>query len=261
MDSEDPVFHNHLVQVVGAIGGYETSLDASSKKTFIIGDQCIECLRDLKRYLRRDDQTPHRTAFKLLGKLAVLQTALIPILVSKIEINNPQRGFEETKNKIILGAIELMVPLTWPINEAEVESVALELEVLRQYKEAFLKDNVIEVIMSELISVLSTMETQVITEKETTKELGKIRLILSLFRNLLAIRDVKPRSSSSAEIYLRSTLQERIIMEFEKHHVIDLLMSFIATIYDPIYGGWKLLLLECVYWIFVDRDPSLLANV
>ena len=49
--------------------------------------------------------------------------------------------------------VELLVPLTWPINY-ESEQVVEEIEILKSYKEAFLVQGALKPILQLLVKVL-----------------------------------------------------------------------------------------------------------
>eukprot|EP00962_Isochrysis_galbana_P033620 scaffold11294_cov117-Isochrysis_galbana.AAC.7 len=72
----DPEDEEELLLIVSGLG----LIDASKGGTgYLVGSECSDCLRDMQRYLRRDDQ--HVLAcHRALGAWRVLQTHLLPIL-------------------------------------------------------------------------------------------------------------------------------------------------------------------------------------
>jgi hypothetical protein len=56
-------YDNHVLRVCSALGG---SIDGA----YFPGDEAIDCLRDLKRFLRQDEQEQDRITNRLLGVIA-----------------------------------------------------------------------------------------------------------------------------------------------------------------------------------------------
>ena len=71
-----------------------------------------ECLRDLKRFLRMDEQENLKTSHLLLGKWNIVSSDLIPMLVSAVEKDNL---------KLAVSTCEVLVPLTWPLKEPNAQ--------------------------------------------------------------------------------------------------------------------------------------------
>lgn len=75
-DILSPIIHS----TVAALGGVET--DASTHVTrYIPGDDCLGCLRDLKKLWRKDDTDDERTVARVFWETRVLINDLIPILI------------------------------------------------------------------------------------------------------------------------------------------------------------------------------------
>ncbi|KAI8809346.1 timeless protein-domain-containing protein [Cladochytrium replicatum] len=243
------IFDQHLLQTCTAIGGIEKRLeqrDGSSGRTevkvFILGDECLACLRDLRRYLRRDDETTSREVFRMLGRWNILQTTLVPLIRSG-----------PSDPKVLMGAVEIIVPLTWPILPEAVDFAPEELEFQMRYKEALTNENVICIFRDLLVEVLKI-------EEKTEKDYGRIRLLISFFRNLLAISDIEAGIGSSAEGFLRSSLQEVLVNLLSKTQVVDILIGLAASIDEPDHHDWNLVIMEIFYLLFRDRDPVELAK-
>ncbi|KAJ3192124.1 hypothetical protein HK101_007023 [Irineochytrium annulatum] len=66
----------HLLSIVAALGGYE-----GTPSVYVPGEEVLDCLRDLKKILRGDNDTPDRSVFLTLGRWSVLQSHLLPILL------------------------------------------------------------------------------------------------------------------------------------------------------------------------------------
>ncbi|KAJ3415201.1 Topoisomerase 1-associated factor 1 [Chytridiales sp. JEL 0842] len=200
-----------LLNICQALGGYvedEVVLENGRTTTvsrYVPGDEVIECLKDLKRILRRDDDTIGRKVFITLGTWDIMHKDLLPILMTcDVEKNR----------KLAMSVVELLVPMTWPIAE-DAENIPLHVEILNRYKEEFLKDGILDKIMKLLLMALSTP-----------------------FR----------------------FFHFSMISAFDKNNVLELILTFAASMDEREYAEWNMVILEIVYHIFRDRDASELAG-
>jgi hypothetical protein len=69
--------------VVAALGGLETSPD-QKHRAYKLGDSCYGCLKDLKRFWRKDDTDDDRTVARIFWDTRVLINDLIPILLETV---------------------------------------------------------------------------------------------------------------------------------------------------------------------------------
>jgi hypothetical protein len=87
----DPADEEELLLIVSGLGLTDAS---EGGKGYLVGSECSDCLRDMQRYLRRDDQ--HVLAcHRALGAWRVLQTHLLPIL--RTCKNDPKLVFDVLK--------------------------------------------------------------------------------------------------------------------------------------------------------------------
>lgn len=112
------LYENHVLSVCNALGGYEGN-------SYKAGDEATDCLRDLKRFLRLDEEQKDRSTHLLLGKWKFAKTDLIPLLISSAN---------SEKFKLAMGCIEVLVPLTWPTERALSPE---ENDIMMMYKSAF----------------------------------------------------------------------------------------------------------------------------
>ncbi|KAI8849218.1 timeless protein-domain-containing protein [Chytridium lagenaria] len=222
----------YLLSICTALGGHEEKNidpddpEAGTTLVYIPGDEVSECLKDLKRILRKDDMTPDRQAFLTLGKWEVLQKHLIPILL----ITNV-----ETNMKLVTAIVELFVPMTWPVDEKSPEIVNHS-HVLRRYKEAFMSEKII---------------AQPHKDRNSSDE-ARIRIILFLFRNLLAIRDAPRGAIFRQQKHTRNPCSSGV----EKSNIIQLIITIAGSLKEREFADWKAIILEIVYYIFRDRSPA-----
>ncbi|KAJ3135876.1 Topoisomerase 1-associated factor 1 [Geranomyces variabilis] len=256
MDFDDvpPPADSHLLSICAALGGleqvdtYVEGVGIVSQKQYVLGDETLACLRDLKRLLRTDERSKDRTVVRALGRWKILQTDLLPIL---------RVAHASNKVKVAQAVLQLFVPLTWPINTASHDAAGQQ-EIQRGYKEAFLQDGVLCSVLDLILTPLSVPHRD-----RTERDHGIIGLVLTLFRNLLAIRDTQTDVLSTGEKYIRSTLQESLIVCLNKAEIIPLLLSFAGSVDQREFSDWNMTIMEVFYYMFLERDPGelLAANV
>lgn len=114
----DPLLQDHILSICTALGGLEVD-ESTGKESYALGDEClgkarvalalltlpwythllspallyfIDCLKDLKRFLREDDQIPDKPLLRTLGQWQVVQTDLLPIFL----LNAPCQSKEQS---------------------------------------------------------------------------------------------------------------------------------------------------------------------
>ncbi|KAJ3350857.1 Topoisomerase 1-associated factor 1 [Entophlyctis luteolus] len=224
---------NQLLNICTALGGFEGD-------KYIPGDEAIECLRDIKKLLRIDVRSSSRYTFDVLGEWNFVARDLVPfLLVTDVA----------TSYKTALLIVELMVPLTWPypVDPADPMSPN-EIATLLKYKECFVSVKVLEKIVAILL-----VSVAIPFRDRSEKENAKIRLILSLFRNLLAIKDPQASVVASGDSYFQASLQERLVGAFHQAKVFELILTFASSMEEKEFRGYNMLILEIVHLIFRGR--------
>ncbi|ORX43590.1 timeless-domain-containing protein [Piromyces finnis] len=249
----DKVYQAHLLSVCSALGGFETVelSNGESVKKYVIGDECYDCLKDLKKFLRQDDSNVEKYVSRSLGSWMIVQKDLIPIL---IEYKNDE--------KISMAVVEVLVPLTWPIEvtldeiKTNDQDIPNQIEYLESYKEAMVSTEALDALFEIIVKPLS-----VSFHDRNYKETALIRLIFTLIRNLLCIKDKEASVLTSTDKLRRSTLQERLMIKLQKSNFIELLLSFSGSLDESEYVEWNMLILEIFYYMFIGRDPEeILSN-
>eukprot|EP00850_Spirogloea_muscicola_P016653 SM000136S00199 [mRNA] locus=s136:393383:398241:- [translate_table: standard] len=234
-----------LIAVATGLGSLRA--DAAGVVRYVKGEECLESLKYLQRLLRRDDPGT-RDIFRQLGRWGVVRRDIVPILVHYRDDDD-----------LVLNAIKVLVFMTMPAELTEAGGgggdIAGQLEALQQSKAAVLDDDVIAVAVSILESPLEHIEAQSAGEEDWTR----VQLLLTLFRNLLAIPDPPPQSSAASGnshlAYLKDELVERLFEE----SVMDLLLALTPHVGARGGGGLRrdsLLLLEIYTHIFDCHSAS-----
>lgn len=145
-----------ILSVVSALGGFEDVLvpaesadgedeaegeprEERIERIYRLGDECLGCLKDLKKFWRLDDHDDDRTVARILHKSKVLPNDLLPILKS-VE-GTGSRGTRiallcckssyPTRSRTALNrgaTADIIAALTWPIDVAAELRESADLE-------------------------------------------------------------------------------------------------------------------------------------
>ncbi|KAI9003366.1 timeless protein-domain-containing protein [Hyaloraphidium curvatum] len=233
-----------VLNLCHAIGGFERepaagdSDDGPKKWTYVLGDECLDCLRDLKRLLRKHDAVDDKPLFRFLGRQRVIND-LIAILT-----------YHPTKERICAAVVELLVPMTWPVT-VESEHAPEMLEILRTYKEAFAKPGPYGALFAMMVRIMGVPSAE-----RTPRDSGILKFILLLITNLLSIKDPQASVRSTTENFLRSNLQDELITRLDEEHILEFLVTLAGSLVDMRFSEWNVDLLNIFCLVFQDRDPA-----
>ncbi|RKO96140.1 hypothetical protein CXG81DRAFT_8803, partial [Caulochytrium protostelioides] len=143
----------HLLALCGAIGGYEKTRDGGHG-IYVPGYQAAECLRDIKRYLRQDEQDKTRPVAQLLSEQDLVKQHVAPLLrVMRRQMDAPQEEDRVIARKIVRACLEVLVPLTWPV-DLTAASVLTQIQALRGYKVGLAKPDVLAPFLTLVVEAL-----------------------------------------------------------------------------------------------------------
>ncbi|TFY75534.1 hypothetical protein EWM64_g8480, partial [Hericium alpestre] len=238
--------------VVEALGGYEG-------KTYRMGDEAYGCLKDLKKYWRKDDTDDERTVARIFWATRVLTNDLVPILVETA-------GKGHVEDKRAIACADLITAMTWPIDLAE-ELKELDDEVDRgtdytlllqshlYYKAALLRPGVMQALFNIMLPCLAK---DVKERKE--KDVQIINVVLHLVRNLAFIKDLPANIHLSSDQINFSSLQSQFIRILSEANYLELLLTIASNATtEAMFNGWNTLVLEIFYLLFRGVKPSSLV--
>ncbi|KAF9182982.1 Topoisomerase 1-associated factor 1 [Haplosporangium sp. Z 767] len=256
----DPDTESLLVSTCLAIGGFEDRSESVEDTTqvYVMGDECLECLKDIKKFIKYYDEPGDNVVLTFLGRMGILEKDLIPIML----LNTPADN--STKERLVLACIELMVPMTWIIDYKALQEMASKeedsslvgnlhqrTEALRAYKKAFLQPGVLSAVFGVLMKPL-----KVEYRMRTTRDQAIIRLGLSLFRNLVAIQDAESSITGTMDQFISSIMQEELLERFQQENIMALLVALASSAKDPQLAEWNAITLEIFYYIFTGVDAD-----
>lgn len=219
--------------------------DGGNRIGYAKTDYCLDNLKDLLRFLRRDDPQS-RSVFKQVCKWNTVSKDLIPII----------EHCQDDRN-LVLNAVKVLVFLTMPI-EASSNDISQQIEYLWGLKSSITRSNTIAVVMSLLESPLENLECEAFTEDDWKL----VQLVLTLFRNILAIQDIslQQKAGESASQFL--SLRDRFLELLFNENVMDLILVITQNVggSSKYFRQDNLLLLEIFHYIFMGQEPELLAK-
>ncbi|KAK6155617.1 hypothetical protein DH2020_009865 [Rehmannia glutinosa] len=221
------------------------------------GEYCSDNLKDLLRFLRRDDPEK-RDVFKQVCKWNIVGKDLIPII----------EYWQEDRN-LVLNAVKVLVFLTMPVEPTSID-IPQQIEYLWGLKSAITFSDIVPVIVSLLESPLENLEkgwyltiySMITSESFTEDDWKLVQLVLTLFRNILAIQDISTQQIAGASATRFLSLRDRFLELLFKENVMDLILV-LSQHTSGSHGCLRqdnLLLLEIFYNIFKGQDPELIAK-
>ncbi|PPS09350.1 hypothetical protein GOBAR_AA11268 [Gossypium barbadense] len=229
-----------LSSICASLGILEED-ETTKQMVYTKGEHCLDALKDLLRFLRRDDPET-REVFKQVCRWNIVSKDLIPII----------EHCQHDRN-LVLNAVKVLVFLSMPI-EPSSSDIPQQIEYLWNMKFSLTSSDAVAVIVSLLEGPLENLECELFTEDDWKL----VQLVLTLFRNILAIQDISSLQKAGQFLSLRDRFLELLFRE----NVMDLIIVITQQI-----GGSRgylrqdnLLLLDIFHYIFMGQDPELLVK-
>ncbi|ANB11704.1 Tof1p [Sugiyamaella lignohabitans] len=234
----DPEIKAHITNLVSALGGPDFT---DPFKVYKLGDDALACLRDLKRWLKGYDERLDRWDIaRALSETKLVPFDLIEILTlweerSQSKTNPPTKNMD----RIALACLELLVPLTWPLELNKLTSTtnhyrhAPHLELARaRYKRAVL--NHPKKLVFRAIIRLAIPSLKLSKIDRTPRDNGIIKLVVFFIRNILSIEAETTSASAKTfaewESFGDDISRTTTINCFNKQRVLDFIITLGAGI-------------------------------
>ena len=257
-----------ILNVVNALGGYEGGV-------YRLGDEAYGCLKDLKRFWRKDDADDGRTVARILWAARVLPNDLVPILLETA-------GKGHVEDKRALACADLIAAMTWPIDIAEElkeldelrdeqdPAAGAEYTELRQshlhYKAALLRPGVLRALLALAVPCLARASagggrSGSRESRAAERDVQVVSVVLHVVRNLAFIADAPANVHLSADQAELASLQSRFVRALSEAHFLELLLAAAAGAQgDAMFNAWNTLLLEIFYLLFRGIRPDSLVS-
>ncbi|KAK3684782.1 timeless protein-domain-containing protein [Podospora appendiculata] len=181
-DTVHPEVRAHINSLVSALGGF-------GDDGYKLGDDALECLRDLKRWIRfYDEKTNRMDVARCLAESNLVGNDLLHILATWTQ-NCADTKF---RARIALACFEIIVPLTWVI-EKDKDAMTVNhhrhMPVLQLaqlgYKRAIINFDGAPILNTAVRVALPSMAMPI--GERTARDNGIIKLVLFFIRNMAVI--------------------------------------------------------------------------
>ncbi|KAJ5935633.1 hypothetical protein N7466_005180 [Penicillium verhagenii] len=236
----DPEVRGHVYSLVTALGGF----NGEDADRYVLGDDALACLRDIKRWLKLHDEKNNRMdVARCLGEANVVNGDLLPIL--SLWWTSGQKS--KHMSRIALACLELLVPLTWPVefhsqmtvNHHRHTPYIQQAQV--QYKRGVLKhggSNILRTVIRIAIPSMALPRT----EREVRDE-GILKLMLYFLRNITII---SPNARLAADGEEEETSRSATIDAFQEQDAFALFLTMCSNVGDD-FNLQDVILLEILF--------------
>ncbi|KAF4625799.1 hypothetical protein G7Y89_g12363 [Cudoniella acicularis] len=223
-DVVDPEVRAYVSSLVTALGGSGADEDGR----YVLGDDALACLRDLKKWLKLYDEKANRLdVARCLAESNLVGGDLLQILATW-----PENATEDRlKSKIALACLELLVPLTWPLDKDPQQMTVnhhrhipyLEIAQLG-YKRSIINYDGARILHTAVRSALPSM-AEAMGDRSARDE-GIIKLLLYFLRNITMIAPPPnvQYEGDEAEISRSATIDA-----FDYQDIFQLLLTLSST--------------------------------
>ena len=248
-ETVDPEVRAYVYSLVSAVGG-QSNLD----DRYAIGDDALAVLNDLLRWLRLYDEKTNRFDVKrCLAEANLVTGDLLEILALWPEDAQENK----LKSKLALACLQLLVPLTWPIELEEDKTTVNHLRhtpylQLAQvgYKRAILHYEDARILRTAVRIGLPSMAQP--RRERSKRDEGIIKLLLYLFRNMAMITQPQnlPSQGDENEISPSATINV-----FQEQDVFNLLLTIGSGASDE-FQEQDVIILETLFHLLKGVDPK-----
>ncbi|KAG2189072.1 hypothetical protein INT44_004214, partial [Umbelopsis vinacea] len=153
-----------VLSICSALGALEEYQEENGEilTKYAMGDECLACMKDIRKLIRNDSENPDNYVLHLLGEFNIMSTDLIPIVLVNTELTS------DVSERLVLACFELFVPMTWPLaenhdeNDESGDSNMIDLH--RRYKVSLLQSGILEAALDVILKPLSIPFKYVIFE-------------------------------------------------------------------------------------------------
>jgi replication fork protection complex subunit Tof1/Swi1 len=217
----------------------------------VLGDDALACLRDLKRWLKLYDEKNNRLdVARCLAEANLVNGDLLPILAAWTEDVNNSRS----KARLALACLELLVPLTWPLEHVGGMTVNHHRHTpyIQQahvrYKAGVLeydRANILRTIVRIGLPSIATSKND-----RSARDEGIIKLMLYFFRNISVITSLQnlPSQGLDSEVSRSATIDS-----FRQQDVFALLLTMCSNMGED-FDLQDVIILEIIFNLIKGVD-------
>lgn len=242
----DPEVRAYVYSLVNALGGTGTDETGS----YTPGDDALAVLRDLKRWLKLyDEKTNRLDVARCLAEANVVRGDLLPI----ISLWTENGKGEKARSRLALACLELLVPLTWPLEHEEMtlnhhRHTPYILQAQVKYKAAVLHWDHTAVLRQAIRTALPALAMK--REERSQRDEAIIKLMLYFTRNIATIRQVPNLPSQGLE---NEVSRSATIEVFRSQDVFALLLTMCSNMGED-YNLMDVVILEIIFNLIKGVD-------
>ena len=218
----------------------------------MLGDDALACLKDLKKWLKlHDEKTNRLDVARCLAEANLVKGDLLEILAAWPESATEDR----VKSKVALACLELLVPLTWPIEKDDKEMTVnhhrhvsyLQL-AQTSYKRAILDHESGKILRTAVRVGLPSLALP--SSERSTRDEGIIKLLLYFFRNVAMISSPPnlPSEGKDGEVSRSATIEA-----FHRQDVLALLLTISSNIGED-FNNQDTVIMEVLFHLLKGVD-------
>lgn len=218
----------------------------------MLGDDALACLKDLKKWLRLHDEKANRLdVARCLAEANLVKGDLLEILAEW-----PEAATEDKlKSKIALACLELLVPLTWPIEKNDTQMTVnhhrhvpyLQL-AQTSYKRAILDHESATVLRTAVRIGLPSIALPM--GERSSRDEGIIKLLLYFLRNIAMISSPQnlPNEGKEGEVSRSATIEA-----FHRQDVLALLLTISSNMGED-FNTQDIVIMEVLFHLLKGVD-------
>ncbi|ORX55590.1 timeless-domain-containing protein [Hesseltinella vesiculosa] len=235
---------NLILSTCTALGGFEDRVQPNGvvEKVYLVGDEALPCLKDLKRIIRVDEVL----ARDVLIGLNVLESDLIPIVL------NQDRLGTATGERFVLACLEIIVPMTWPL--PKVLEPDLNPNLVLAYRK--MKHQLLEKGIFEAALRICAKSLKIPLRERSGRDEAIIRLTLYFWRNLTAIPDPLATEIAANDLVFESSLQELLFSRLFESNALELILTIASNAGVTDSAEWNPVVLEILFYLLEYTEPK-----
>ncbi|KAK7524490.1 timeless protein-domain-containing protein [Phyllosticta citriasiana] len=249
VETVDPVVRGHVYSLVSAVGG--SSLETDGR--YVLGDDALACLKDIRRWLRLHDQRDNvHDVARCLAEANIVKGDLCEILALWTE----DRANDVLRSKAAMAALEILVPLTWPLEVLDDEPSMNHLKhtpylqlAHTNYKRTILQHDAMVLRTAVRLALPSMNEPR---RERSPRDDGIITIVLYFLRNiaLISVPHNIPYNGDGAEVSRSATIEA-----FDKQDIFPVLLTVASSIGDE-FVQQDVVILEILFHLLKGVDAE-----
>ncbi|KAI9673442.1 MAG: Topoisomerase 1-associated factor 1 [Caeruleum heppii] len=234
---------------ISALGG--TSADDEGR--YELGDEAIQCLKQLKLWLKHYDQRLNRLdVARCMAEANLVNGDILEILASL-----PKDAVKDkAKTRLAIACLEILVPLTWAIDKNDAQMTvnhhrhkdALH-NAQAEYKRGILHHETAKILTT--VAKFALPSISVPLKERSSRDEGIIRMTLLFLRNVTQITSPPDAQSeeNESEISRSDTIEA-----FHDQHIFQLLLTISSEMGKGDFKNEDVQILEILFYILKGID-------